>query len=370
MKLTKKLFALLLALALCLSLGVCALAAEEDAETVDAISAVTSFTKTYVTAGGSGLVAAPAETLSFTVKSTGYPEKFTGDADALLAVGDGNTFEVDGETDIYTIPLTFNGGSTEGLAVGLYYFTVTENDGSSQGTAYGTGNAGSILYVTVLVEHSADDYETLIASIYLTDSTYTTKYEGLENTYTLGSLTMIKTVSGNLSDASDVFLVDVTFSSDLPVNSAITYDGAEATDTTAASGTVTLTADAAGGYTAAVTIAVTNDSEVLFSDIPAGVTYTVQEQDYTQSDINDANDGYDSPVYTVDADSVVTGSGAAQVVSGAIEAGDEDTVAIENTKGIEVKTGVSLESLPYILVLAAVVVVAAVLIIRKRRVED
>ena len=51
-------------------------------------------------------------------------------------------------------------------------------------------------------------------------------------------------------------------------------------------------------------------------------------------------------------------------------AGGKATCTITNNKDIDVDTGVSLDSLPYILVLAAVAVIAAVLFVRKRREID
>ena len=45
---------------------------------------------------------------------------------------------------------------------------------------------------------------------------------------------------------------------------------------------------------------------------------------------------------------------------------DGATVAVKNTKEITVPTGISLEKLPYVLILAVAVMGAAVLVIRKR----
>ncbi|MCD7748782.1 MAG: hypothetical protein LUH42_01885 [Oscillospiraceae bacterium] len=370
MKTMKKLFALLLALTLCLSLGVCAFAEEtEETEETTPIEAVEYFTKTYVvnnaTNGTANIV--PAETLTFTVECTGKPDRYTaGDEDDLLVVGDGNTYAVSGASLTYEIPLTFNGGVTTGLEVGYYYYTITEaNENTSQGVEYGTTTANeNVIYVTVLVSYDETNNNAIDVKMYLAQSEGVGKYESIENTYSLGSLTVSKTVTGNLSDTRDVFLVDVTFTSASAVNSTVSYSGGvevtddEGTVTVPASGTVDFVVNAAGGYTGAVTIAVSDGTDVVFTDIPEGVTYTVVEHDYTDGDENTANGGYDKAKYEYSDENET------------IASGDTDTVTIANNKGTEVRTGVSLDSLPYVLVLAAVLALGGVMIARKRRVEE
>ena len=84
----------------------------------------------------------------------------------------------------------------------------------------------------------------------------------------------------------------------------------------------------------------------MFTNIPYGVTYTVAESDYT-------GEGYDAPTYTYGDDT--------QAVDSASE-----TVEIVNNKGGRVDTGVSLDSLPYVMLLTLVCGGMALLVTRKR----
>ncbi len=93
----------------------------------------------------------------------------------------------------------------------------------------------------------------------------------------------------------------------------------------------------------------------------AGVSYAVVEQaKHTREGVNDVTRGYTAAY--ANSDNAATGSG-----SGAIAAGDADTVAVTNTKNSTIETGVKLDSLPYIVLLAVAVVGMAVALMRRRK---
>ena len=95
------------------------------------------------------------------------------------------------------------------------------------------------------------------------------KIDGIVNTYDLGSLNVSKEVSGNLASSSEKFDIDVTFSAQegKEVKSAISYGGDK----------VIAANDWVNG-SVTVTISIGAGEDVNFSNIPAGVTYTVAEQ--------------------------------------------------------------------------------------------
>ena len=80
-----------------------------------------------------------------------------------------------------------------------------------------------------------------------------------------------------------------------------------------------------------------NGDTITISNLPYGVTYTVEEDDYTSA----ANGGYDAANYSF--------SDANKTIDTAA-----DTVEITNNKGITVDTGINMDSMPYILMLAVV----------------
>ena len=105
-----------------------------------------------------------------------------------------------------------------------------------------------------------------------------------------------------------------------------------------------------------MTISICAGEDVTFSNIPAGVTYTVAEQ--AKHAETDANGSDGSKGYTVS----YTKSDESQTIS----AGDADTVTVKNTKGTTVDTGINLDSMPYIMILCLVAVCAVVMFVRKR----
>ena len=110
-----------------------------------------------------------------------------------------------------------------------------------------------------------------------------------------------------------------------------------------------------GQYEEAVTVAnntatiqVKHGDTVTFANVPEGVTWTVAEADYS-------SEGYDAADYSTE--------------SSTMTAGGEATCTITNNKSVTVDTGISLDSLPYILIVAVVLSAAVVMFINKRRSE-
>ena len=333
----KKLFALLLTLALVLSFGITAMAAEpvmtSKATTYEALI------KTYNVVGGNDATLYPAETLTFTsTPAVGNPDPTN------LTVND---LEVTGNTKqklVINVPAYSK--------VGVYHYTITENAGNTQGVTYTT----DAVNVSVLVEYDYTDEDGdgygLKATIGVTNAAGEgegeLKHDTFTNTYSLGSLTVSKEVAGNLASQSREFAIDVTFTSDQPVLSTITCGDGQTI--TSANWT-----QAESVYTAKVTVKLIHGQDVTFNNIPAGITYTVVEQ--AKHEAPDPNGSNPETGYTVTYEGE-TGTIAENVTAAA---------KVINTKGTTVNTGVVLDSLPYVLLIAVAVVAVVLFTVRKRR---
>lgn len=333
----KKLFALLLTLALVLSFGITAMAAEPI--TTSKATTYEALIKTYNVVGGNDATLYPAETLTFTsTPAVGNPDPTN------LTVND---LEVTGNTKqklVINVPAYSK--------VGVYHYTITENAGNTQGVTYTT----DAVNVSVLVEYDYTDEDGdgygLKATIGVTNAAGEgegeLKHDTFTNTYSLGSLTVSKEVAGNLASQSQEFAIDVTFTSDKPVLSTITCGDGQTI--TSANWT-----QAESVYTAKVTVKLIHGQDVTFNNIPAGVTYTVVEQ--AKHEAPDPNGSNPETGYTVTYEGE-TGTIAENVTAAA---------KVINTKGTTVNTGVVLDSLPYVLLIAVAVVAVVLFTVRKRR---
>ena len=197
------------------------------------------------------------------------------------------------------------------------------------------------LVVTVIND---GDGKIRVAAVHVAAGTTSTDKTGeIENTYDAGSLTVSKKVTGNMGDKTKSFTVTVTFTSDDTVKSAITI-----TKTGTATAPTSITFGSDGKATAELTLK--DGDSVAFANLPADITYTVVEADYTGED-------YDEAQYTF-SDS-----------NKKIDGGDEDTCEITNNKETTPDTGIVLDYLPYVLGMM-LVLGAAVLMIVRRRVEE
>lgn len=333
----KKLFALLLTLALVLSFGITAMAAEPI--TTSKATTYEALIKTYNVVGGNDATLYPAETLTF----TSTPAVDNPDPTNLTV----NNLEVTGNTKqklVINVPAYSK--------VGVYHYTITENAGNTQGVTYTT----DAVNVSVLVEYDYTDEDGdgygLKATIGVTNAAGEgegeLKHDTFTNTYSLGSLTVSKEVAGNLASQSQEFAIDVTFTSDKPVLSTITCGDGQTI--TSANWT-----QAESVYTAKVTVKLIHGQDVTFNNIPAGVTYTVVEQ--AKHEAPDPNGSNPETGYTVTYEGE-TGTIAENVTAAA---------KVINTKGTTVNTGVVLDSLPYVLLIAVAVVAVVLFTVRKRR---
>lgn len=339
----KKLISIVLALMLVFSLATVAFAVDDPSTepstpTYSDMSTVT-ITKNYE-ATNTG-TKSPAETFSFTIERTSVTDAADGVTSANMPLptigsvsyvaGDAGNETNKSKNITVTLPAY--------TSVGIYTYTIKETAGTNAGVTYYGNNIR--LVVTVIQDGTN---KTRVAAVHTEiptdENANPAKSNAFSNVYSAGTLAVKKLVTGNLGDQTKPFNVTVEFTapSGKTVNEAITYidDGVEKT---------IAKSDWKNGK-ASAEITLKHDETVTFTNIPYDVTYTVTESDYT-------SDGYDTASYAF-------GDEAKKIDSAS------DTVTITNNKSVTVDTGITLDSLPFILILA-VCAGAAVLFVIKRR---
>ncbi len=319
----KKLFSALLALALVMSTATAAFAVA-PAPTPIPYDVQPVIYKTYEVNNGT----APAEDFIFSFDGVSYTNGDGVTSYENIPEIDDATIHFDSmeQTDKKSTTLNIDADDYE---LGVYKYLVTETAGNTAGVTY--SEEQFYLVLTIVRDESnqkkfvaAFHYESLEGNKTTMDSTcYTNQYDS-------GSLTVTKHIAGNMADMSKMFTFTVTFDS-----------GDKDWDTTSV-----IIDNASGDWSEdglSYQIELGNDESVTFSNLPAGVTYTVSE---------------DAQNYTPDA----TYSDEDKTIS----ANDEDAVDFTNTLTNDIDTGISMDSLPYILMLAAAGIGMVVFFAKKR----
>lgn len=335
----KKIISLALALVLVLSMSTVAFATDGEETTYTDMSTVT-LTKEYkLTNAGT---TSPAETFTFSALTC------TSVTDAADGVTTGNApvptiasvayaaGEAGSETARKNITITL----PTYTSVGIYTYTFTETDGGTAGVTY---RSDAITLVVTVIEQGG---KVRVAAVH-TEGEGKGKSGEFNNEYSAGSLSVKKTVTGIMGDQQKEFTVKVTFTApaDDTVREAITY----------VDGTETKTIAAGDGWTGSKEVEITlkHDETVTFTNIPYGVTYTVVEDDYT----NEADGGYDEASYAFDDENKKIDSAS-------------ENVTITNNKDGEIDTGITMDSMPYILLLAVTCMGLFVFVSKKRMMRE
>lgn len=185
-----------------------------------------------------------------------------------------------------------------------------------------------------------------------------TKLSQIENTYQAGTVTITKSVTGNMGNKSTKFNFKVVLESEKPVNSIVTGNK-----------TFTFTPNDNGMYTAEQTYQLSDSETWTITNLPFGVTYTVYEmngEDETATAVAQGNTlTAESKTYTVSYDTAKTGALDEKTANHKIA-----TIVTNNCGNENIDTGVILDNAPYILMLAVVAGGAMTLVIKKRREEE
>ncbi len=324
------------------------------------------FIKTYAITGQ----AEDTEAISFTETldfDVAVPEGATNPGSEMISVGTNKNNKqvvtIDGTTK-NEIPINF----PEYKTAGIYKYTIKEKDGSTQGVNY-TGKSSTI-GVSVYVKWNEDNTALVpTANVYIGSEVEGQKNESIENKYELGSLEVKKEVEGNLADPEKKFTIKVKFEKkeNLTVGTDINIVAVakEGTSVTTAS---TVTAAELNGNTApevTLTLAGNGIDKVTFQNIPYGVSYTISEaaiegqQEFIENtpaaQTAAVNEAYKyAQDYNTDKTEIKADNKAPK----------ETVKNIKNYQ--EPETGITLETLPYVLIMAIAVMGVAVLTLRKR----
>lgn len=334
----KKILSLALALMLVLSLSTVAFAAkdEEPEPTYNDMSTVT-LTKEYVLTNSG--TTSPAETFAFSALTctsvSDAADGVTAASAPVPTIGNVSYAAGDAGGANKTKSITINLPTY--TSVGIYTYTFTETDGGTAGVTY---RSTPITLVVTVIEQGG---KVRVAAVH-TEEADGAKSGAFNNKYSAGSLSVTKNVTGIMGDQQKDFTVKVTFTAPTgdTVREAITY----------VDGTETKTIAAGSGWTGSKEVEITlkHGETVTFTNIPYGVTYNVLENDY-------ASDGYDKASYNFDDNNKKIDSAS-------------ENVTITNNKGGTVDTGISMDSMPYILLLAVACVGLFLFISKKRMMRE
>lgn len=226
-------------------------------------------------------------------------------------------------------------------STGYYFYKFKEVQGDTAGVTYNDEE----YFVRVAVHYNNED-KLEIANVKLFNGDVL-KVTGLQNSYSAGRLMVQKVVTGNMSNRNDEFNVTVTFTA--PQGKKIKLP-IEAKSEENSVGDVQWEGDE---QHKTATFKVKAGTKTVFTNIPEGVTYKVEEQKAS---------GYDDPVYKTNSKENES--------SGTITGGTADEVIIRNNKSTQIDTGVFMTNLPYLLVLAAAVVGFVLFFLNKRHHMD
>lgn len=334
----KKLLALIMALAMVLSLSATAFAAAPSRDA--------RFKVIYKFATGG--TTSPAETFTFTFTNGTVADAAAGvSAPAIPSVtvdfAEGEAFAA-GATKWVSVPLS----RITWPSVGVYTYDVNQTVGTQAGVSYDSKTLK--MKVTVALDND-DQYYVAFVTTTLGDSDGNgqtdVKSGSFENTYSAGSLAVTKNVTGNMGDRNRYFKITVTLTGEDGKNHAASYP------VTGGSKLVNGTDD-----TSASTISIGTPADFYLkhgetftiANLPYGVTYTVEEENYS-------NDGYTTTTtYSDDASKKIDTN--------------LDTVTITNSKEAAVDTGIMLDSLPYVLLLTVCVVCMVAFFVKKRSARE
>ena len=334
----KKLLALIMALAMVLSLSATAFAtaANQDA----------SFNVIYKLANDS--TTSPAETFTFTFTHGRVADAAAGVlAPAIPSVtvdfAEGAATAA-GATKQVTVPLS----SISWPSVGVYTYDVKQTVGTQAGVSYDSKTLK--MKVTVALDND-DQYYVAFVTTTLGDTNgdgiTDVKSGSFENTYSAGSLAVTKNVTGNMGDRNRYFKITVTLTGEDGKDHAASYPvtgGSKLTDGTTDTSASTISVGTPADFY------LKHGETFTIANLPYGVTYTVVEEDYR-------DDGYTTTTTYSDEASKKIDS-------------NHDTVTITNHKEATVDTGIMLDSLPYVLLLTVCVVCMVAFFVKKRSARE
>lgn len=390
----KKFFAGVLAAAMMLTVGATAAFADEPAEPTKSFADITTITretsltltKNYKVEKG----VAPAEKFEFDIAYVGAYRMGT---NVTAPSGKIEAKYADFKNAMSASPNAYKENFSWTLedlkvpeGIGTFVYKITEKTGSTPTTVYDVDkNTLGDLYMVVSVTHKLKDetskeivpnvYEYSVSLRRYNEAVSASNVEvvstgkkvpntnAFTNTYGAGNsvndVTLSKTVHGSFGDLSKTFDFIVKF--EKPASATdVTYGAIVATKSDKSiiikQGETVISAEGSADavnleYGKEYTVTMKHDQNVVFSNLPANVTYTMTEDGAVAGKLGD---------YTV------TGEQSTKKTMGSAD----ETVAIVNTHEGTPDMGVVLDNAPYIAMLAIVAIGGVALMLNKRRRDE
>lgn len=291
----------------------------------------------------------PAENFSFSISTeqVGIPSVTVGGSITFTGEKDEAT-----KTTNFTVPTVGQGEGEYPEKPAEYIYTISETipEKETAGINYATNSY--TLKVTVYNDGTADNpqWKTAI-SIKDTDSnkqdkaSFTNTYTAPQATDTNGTLTVKKVLAGKSANLSDTFSIKVTFTAEdgKVLNSEAKWAVADGSG-------ITVTRE--GQSNVYIISGIGHNGEVKFYNLPIGTKYEVEETNKT---------GASGTVYTDSYDENNAGTLVATAAS---------TTTVTNTSDITPDTGVTTDSMPYIMLMAIVAIAAVAFVMKKRAAHE
>lgn len=281
-----------------------------------------TLTKTYNLTNAGTI--SPAETFAFSALTcTDVADAGVGVTTANAPVPTiGNVTYAQGEAGSANMTKTITITLPTYTAVGKYTYTFSKVDGKTAGVTY---RPDAIKLVVTVIEQNG---KVRVAAVH-------TEKEGeksgnFENTYSAGTLKVTKTVTGNLGDKDKEFDFTVTFTK--PEGKNWDMDG------------IVLPIGATKNSDGTYSFKLKHGATAEFKNLPYGVSYVVEEADYS-------SEGYTITEKAGDNSSINA---------------PETTAAFTNSKTGSIDTGVTTESLPYVVLMGFVVLAGAALLLKRK----
>ena len=327
----KKLISLALALMLVFSLATVAFASTDDevippADTPAQANNGTTLTKQYTVNNGK----APAERFTFSFTNPRYVD-VNGEEDSTVTCPTiGNlsidSTQIDATTSQQIVNLTGNISiSPSDFELGTYTYDVKEVAPATK--TLGVTYSGVTMQLKLQILRNENNTKYYNATLHNGN----VKADSFKNSYDSGSLKITKLITGTGADMNHKFDFTVTFAAPkgFAINSAISYDKTQGVEKNGNTYTFELGAG----------------DNITFSNLPAGTIYTVTED----------KEDYDQTI-------VYSNKGETK----SITSGVTDTAEFTNNRNVTIDTGITLDTLPFVLILA-VCAGAVVLFVIKRR---
>lgn len=348
----KKLFAGVVAVAMMATMAMPSFAATgASSQAQTPANGAVSLKKTYSLVGVGN---SPAETFSFTAEYLGG-EKGATDPGKVPVISNAAYLAGGAATQNNTKDIAVDFSSVNYRTVGIYNYKITETNNHTAGVTYAPA-----IGMKVTVGNASDEntsVEVKSVSFWTLDEdgkTFDEKINGddaFENTYTANTLTMTKTVKGDMGDKENDYF---TYTLKLTGAAGVTYpESYEVKGGTKTDNPKSVSVKA--GETTTYTFQLKHGDSIYIENLPKDITWSVEETP--------------AEGYTAYTEYSMLKKTEGTKYNGTTD-GQEITAAFTNVKEGTVDTGVILDNAPYMLMLAVVAGGAMMLVIKKRREEE